>query len=392
MLYNFDKLIDRHGTNAIKYDALDKLFGRHDLLPLWIADMEFEAPAIVIDAMKKRLQHPVLGYSHTPDALWTHIQNWLLNRHGWQVEREWIDFMPGIVKGLGFAVNLFVKEDEKVIIQPPVYHPFRLVPEGYHREVVMNPLKEREDGLYEMDFDNLEEVCDEKCKLLVLCNPHNPGGVCWSRETLQKLAHFAVTHGLIVISDEIHCDMTIFGHTHIPFTSVSDEAAQCGMVFGAPSKLFNIPGAFTSYCVIPNPELREKFCGYMKVTGLNEPSVLAAEATIAALTPEGDEWRRQMLEYVENNILFVEDFCRGHLPLIRPIRPEASFLVWLDCSKLGLPQGKLDDLFVNKAHLALNDGTMFGCGGECHMRLNVAEPRSILEKAMTMLKDAISAE
>ena len=389
MTYDFNTVIDRTGTNALKYEALEELYGRKDLLPLWIADMEFQAPPFVISAMKKRLEHPILGYTKTPEALWDGIKNWLDARHGWKVEREWLDFMPGIVKGLGFAVNLFVKPDEKVIIQPPVYHPFRMVPEGYGREVVFNPLIERENGLYDMDFDNLEKVCDDKCRMIVLCNPHNPGGVCWSREVLQKLARFAVAHDLIVVSDEIHCDMTVFGHKHIPFASVSDEAASCSLTFGAPSKLFNIPGVITSYCVIPNKELRDKFRKYMNVTGLDVPSILCAEATVAALTPEGNAWREQMLEHVESNIRFVEDYCTSNIPEIRPIRPEASFLVWLDCRKLNLSHDELIDLFVNKARLALNDGEMFGPGGEGHMRLNVAEPRVILEEAMRRLKTAL---
>lgn len=387
--YDFDKIVDRTGTGAIKYETLAENFGRTDLIPLWIADMEFETPDFIVDALRERLNHHLFGYTVTPEAYWESIRRWILSHHGWKVEREWMSFIPGIVKGIGFVVNVFTRPGDKVIIQPPVYHPFRLTPQNNGREVVCNPLQRNDDGSYSMDFDHLERLVDDKCKLLILSNPHNPAGILWDRGTLMRLADFCFDHGILVISDEIHCDMALWGLHHIPFASVSEKAAQCSITFGAPSKTFNIAGIVSSYSIVPNPQIRKTFYEWLQANELGDPTLFAPIATIAALTEQGEEWRRQMLEYVEENIKFVEYFCLEDMPKIHPLRPQASFLVWLDCRELGLTQPQLVDLFVNKAHLALNDGAMFGRQGEGFMRLNVAEPRSILEKALKQLKEAI---
>lgn len=291
MKYDLDKIIDRSGSGDLKHEALLPRWGRKDLLPLWVADMDFETPAFITDAIKARLEHSLFGYTVEPEDFLPSIMDWVRDHHQWDVKREWIRFIPGIVKGIGMVINVFTKEDEKVIIQPPVYHPFRLTPEGNGREVVFNPLKMREDGYYEMDFGHLEKVCYEKCKVFILCNPHNPGGITWDRETLQRLADFCYEHHLIVISDEIHADMAIFGHKHIPG--------------------------------------------------------------------------------------------------IRPLRPQASFLVWLNCRDLHLNHEQLLDLFIDMAHLALNDGEMFGPGGEGFMRLNVASPRMIIRQALEQWAEAV---
>lgn len=388
MKYDFDKIIDRSGSGDLKHEALLPRWGRKDLLPLWVADMDFETPAFITDAIKDRLEHSLFGYTVEPEDFLPSIMDWVRDHHQWNVKREWIRFIPGIVKGIGMVINVFTKEDEKVIIQPPVYHPFRLTPEGNGREVVFNPLKMREDGYYEMDFEQLEKVCDEKCKVFILCNPHNPGGITWDRETLQRLADFCYEHHLIVISDEIHADMAIFGHKHIPFASVSDKAREISITFQAPSKTFNIAGIVSSYSIIPNEDIRRKFYGWLSANELDEPTIFSPIATIAAFR-HGEEYRQQMLAYIEENIRFVEDFCREHIPGIRPLRPQASFLVWLNCRDLHLNHEQLLDLFIDKAHLALNDGKMFGPGGEGFMRLNVASPRVIIRQALEQLAEAV---
>ncbi len=393
MTYNFDKIIDRTGSGDLKHGVLKERYGRDDLLPLWVADMDFETPEFITSALRQRLEHSLFGYTVVPDELWTTIVKWIADHHQWDVKREWLTYIPGIVKGIGMAINVFVKEDEKVIIQTPVYHPFRLTPEGNGRKVVYNPLKET-DGTYEMDFDQLAEVVDDKCRLLILSNPHNPAGISWDADTLRRLAHFCYERGIIVISDEIHSDMAIFGNRHIPFATVSDEAAQISITFGAPSKTFNIAGIVSSYAIVPNPTLRRRFYTWLEANELNDPPLFAPIATIAAYL-NGEEWRRQMLGYVEDNILFVEEYCRENLPGIKPWRPQASFLVWLDCRGLGLSHDELVDLFVNKAHLALNDGAMFfgkpkpgnDLGG--FMRLNVGTPKSVLKTALEQLKTAL---
>ena len=387
--YDFDKIIERRGTGAVKTDALKKVYGKEDLIPLWVADMEFETPDFIIEAICKRLEHPVFGYTVMPEGYWETVKTWIEDHHGWKTETEWMTFIPGIVKGIGMVINALLEKEDKVIIQPPVYHPFRLIPQKNGREVVFNPLKELPDGSYEMDFENLEAVCDPKCKLLILSNPHNPAGIVWSRETLMKLADFCHSHGITVISDEIHCDMALFGNRHIPFASVSEKAAECSITFGAPSKTFNIAGIVSSYAIVSDEGLREKFFKWLEASEMSAAHIFAPIATMAAFK-HGENWRQQMLRYLECNIRFVEEYCLKNIPQIRPLRPQASFLVWLDCRKLGLSHEELTDLFVNKAGLALNDGEMFNPGGEGFMRLNIGTPRDILKEAMDKLLDAVT--
>ena len=387
--YDFDRIIDRKGSGAIKCDALGKFFGKDDLIPMWVADMDFETPDFITEALLERMKHPIFGYTAEPEDYRPAICDWIAERHGWQVKSEWLSYIPGIVKGIGMAINVFMKEDEKVIIQPPVYHPFRLVPQKNHREVVFNPLRELPEGGYEMDFENLEAVCDDKCRILILSNPHNPAGIVWPRETLERLASFCHSRGIIVISDEIHCDMALYGNRHIPFASVSPEAAACSITFGAPSKTFNIAGIVSSYSIVPNDELRRRFHEWMEANEMNAAPLFSPIATIAAFR-KGEEWRKQMLEYVEGNIDFLTGYCRENMPKIKPLRPQASFLVWLDCRGLGLDHDQLIDLFINKAGLALNDGEMFNPGGQGFMRLNVGTPREILKSALDRLHKAIS--
>ncbi len=385
--YDFDKMIDRHGTGALKYDVLEERYGNGNLIPLWVADMDFETPGFIVDALRQRLEHPVFGYTVTPQEYWDSIVNWILSRHDWQVKREWLSYIPGIVKGIGMVINVFVEKDEKVIIQPPVYHPFRLTPLGNKRGVVYNPLIE-DNGTYRMDFDQLDKVADEKCRLLILSNPHNPAGIVWERETLQRLAEFCYRRHILVISDEIHCDMALFGNKHVPFASVSDEAAACSITFGAPSKTFNIAGIVSSYAIVPNDAIRARFYHWLEANELGEPSLFAPIATVAAFK-QGEPWRKEMISYIERNVEFTERFCSQYIPRIKPWRPQASFLIWLDCRDLHLKQEELNRLFVEKAGLALNDGEMFGSEGRGFMRLNVAVPRTVLEKALGQLRHAV---
>lgn len=387
MTYDFDKIIDRHGTDTVKYCAQKDYFGCDGLLALWVADMDFATPPFIIEALRKRLENPVLGYSVTPDAYWQAIIDWVQARHQWDIRREWLCYIPGIVKGIGFVLNCFTKPGDKVIIQPPVYHPFRLVPEQNGREVVVNPLTPDRN----MDLEGLEALTrNGGCKVLILANPHNPIGICWPRETLERLAELCYERHILIISDEIHCDMALFGHKHIPFASVSEKAAHCSITFQAPTKTFNIAGIVSSYAIVPDETLRQQFFSWMEASEFAAPNIFAPIATVAAFT-QGEEWREQMVAYIEDNVRFVEDFCREHLPQVHPVRPQASFLVWLDCHDLKLNHEKLVSLFVNKAHLALNDGEMFNPGGEGCMRLNVGTPRAVLRQALQQLCEAIES-
>lgn len=388
--YNFDKIIDRHGTGALAVDVLNERYGRPDLTPMWVADMNFETPEFITDALRRRLDHSLYGYTDMPADFWPTVIKWIADHHQWNVDSEWMRFIPGIVKGIGFVVNVFCKPDEKVIIQPPVYHPFRLTPLGNKRQVVMNPLIMNEDGSYSMDFEGLANVADEKCRVLILANPHNPAGIVWDVDTLRRLADFCSERGIIVISDEIHCDMAHKGFKHHPFASVSERAAQCSITFGAPSKTFNIAGIVSSYCVVPNEELRRPFFEWLDANELSEPTIFSPIATVAAFQ-NGEEWRQQMLEYVEANIDFVDNFLKTRIPQIKALRPQASFLIWLNCRDLNLDHDALNRLFVDGARLALNDGEMFGEEGRGFMRMNIASPRAVLQDAMERLEQAVKA-
>lgn len=386
--YDFDRIVDRRGTGCVKYDALEKVYGRNDLIPLWVADMDFETPDFIIGALKERLEHPVLGYALEHPDYWPSIIDWQYRRNGWKIDPSHLAFIPGIVKGIGMAVNVFTSPGDKIIIQPPVYHPFRIVPEANDRQVVWNPLK-LTDGGYEMDLEHLESIIDDKCRMLVLSNPHNPAGVAWPADTLKSLAEICHRHGIIVVSDEIHSDMYLWGKKHIPFATVSDKASAITITFAAPSKTFNIAGVITSYCVVQNDTLRERFYSWIHANEMDAKGIFPPVATVAAYR-KGWEWLEQMLAYVETNVIYVEEFCRMNIPGVIPMRPDASFLVWLDCRGLGLDHDQLVSLFVDKARLALNDGAMFGPGGDGFMRLNVGVARSVLEEALKRLTDAVN--
>jgi cystathionine beta-lyase len=389
MKYNFDEIIDRSGTNALKTDALAKRYGNADLQPLWVADMDFATPLPIVDALKKRLEHPIFGYTITPENYFETITQWLKEKQNWQIKREWLNYIPGIVKGIGMVINVFSDIGDKIIIQPPVYHPFRIVSEKNHRKVVYNPLKFN-DNHYEMDFENLEKIIDEQYRILILSNPHNPGGIVWDKETLKKLAEICAKHKILVISDEIHADLMLWGNTHIPFATVSEEAAQNSITFGSPSKTFNIAGIVSSFAVVPNDKIRQKFYDWLYANELNEPtifSIIAAEAAYNLC----DNWRIQLIEYIENNITFIENFINENIQQINVFRPQASFLLWLDCRNLGFNHDELVDFFINRAGLALNDGEMFGTGGEGFMRMNIGTPRPNLQNALSKIARAIKS-
>lgn len=385
MKYNFDEIIDRRGTESVKWDAVSERWGRNDLLPMWVADMDFRTPPFVMEALRKRLEHEVLGYTFACEEWYTSIINWLQNRHDWKVKREELTFMPGIVRGLAFAIQCFTEKGDKVMVMPPVYHPFFLVTEKNKREVVYSPLVLR-DGQYYIDFDRFRKDI-QGCKLLILSNPHNPGGRVWTREELEQIAEICYESKTLVISDEIHADLTLPPYQHITFALVSEKARQNSLVFMSPSKAFNMPGLASSYCIIENKEICRCFQEYMEASELSEGH-LFAYLSVAAAYSNGTEWLDQVLAYIQSNIDFIDAFLSEYIPDIKMIRPQASYLVFLDCRTLGLNQKELVDLFVDGAHLALNDGTMFGKEGEGFMRLNVACPRSVLEKALKQLKEA----
>lgn len=385
--YNFDTVIERRGSGAIKTDLLEERFGRADLMAAWVADMDFATPDFILDALKERLNHPILGYTAEPADYRPAIIDWEKKLHGWEIDPEWISYIPGIVKGIGMVINVFTEPGGRVVIMPPVYHPFRITAEENGREVVNVPLLKDEDGVLHINYDGLEEL-DDKGGVLLLSNPHNPGGRMWSKEELQRLADICRRKNLLVVSDEIHADMGLWGKKHVPFATVSEDAANNSITFCAPTKTFNIPGVVSSFSVVPNKEIREKFYHWLAANEFGDAPIFSHIAAIAAYR-NGEEWRKQMLDYVMDNIKYVEDYCREEIPGVVAKRPDASYLVWLDCRALGLTQPELVDLFVNKARVALNDGEMFGKEGIGYMRLNVATPKSELKKILDRIRDAV---
>ncbi|MDR1809053.1 MAG: PatB family C-S lyase [Prevotella sp.] len=385
--YNFDQVIDRKGTNALKTDALLQRYGRNDLIPLWVADMDFLSPPEITEAIIKRAKHGVFGYTQPSQSYYNAIIRWVEQQHDWNIRQEWLSFIPGIVKGIAFAIDCFTTTDDKVIIQPPVYHPFRIVPTLHRRDIINNPLL-LDGNRYIMDLSDLKRQVTPSCKLLILCNPHNPGGRVWTRDELTELAEICFDRQILVISDEIHSDLVHAGYRHIPFASVSEKAAMNSITFMSPSKTFNIAGIISSYSIIPNEQLRAKFHAYLHASELDEGHIFAYTATQAAYE-YGSAWLAEAKRYIRQNILFTDSYLKENIPLITAMLPEASFLVWLDCRALKLSQKSLVSLFVNEAKLALNDGAMFGVGGEGYMRLNVGCPRRTLEQALEQLKQAV---
>ena len=386
--YNFDNIIDRHGTSAVKIDRLDAVFGRHDLTPLWIADLDFAVCPEITAALSRRLAHPVLGYSEASESYWQAIIDWNLRRHGFSIARNELAFVPGVVKGIALAVNFFTREGDGVVIQPPVYTPFRTVVEGNNRKVIENPLIFDGES-YSMDLDGLRSVVAEhKPKMMVLCNPHNPIGIQWDADTLAELAAIARKAGMVVVSDEIHGDLMLGGPRHIPFLSAGPDAEAVGIMLGAPSKTFNIPGLVSSWMVVKNPEMRERYYKWLEVNEFSAPVMISTIGAEAAYN-NGEEWLDQMLAYVEGNIDFVIDFAARRIPGLKVIRPQASFLLWLDFRGLHLCHREVMDMLLDKAHLALNDGTMFGAQGDGFARLNAGTPRAVLAHALESLETAV---
>lgn len=386
--YNFDNIIDRHGTSAVKIDRLDAVFGRHDLTPLWIADLDFAVCPEITAALSRRLAHPVLGYSEASESYWQAIIDWNLRRHGFSIARNELAFVPGVVKGIALAVNFFTREGDGVVIQPPVYTPFRTVVEGNNRKVIENPLIFDGES-YSMDLNGLRSVVAEhKPKMMVLCNPHNPIGIQWDADTLAELAAIARKAGMVVVSDEIHGDLMLGGRRHIPFLSAGPDAEAVGIMLGAPSKTFNIPGLVSSWMVVKNPEMRERYYKWLEVNEFSAPVMISTIGAEAAYN-NGEEWLDQMLAYVEGNIDFVIDFAARRIPGLKVIRPQASFLLWLDFRGLHLCHREVMDMLLDKAHLALNDGTMFGAQGDGFARLNAGTPRAVLAHALESLETAV---
>ncbi|WP_410511899.1 MalY/PatB family protein [Paenibacillus sp. BR2-3] len=389
MKYDFNAIIDRRSTRSYKWDQSEKLFGDKDVMPLWVADMDFESPPAVKEAILRRAEHGIYGYSVKNDSYIEAITSWFQRRHDWSIQPEWISDSPGIVTSLSLAVELFSEPGGEVILQSPVYYPFYDVIRMNGRKVAKNPLILR-NGQYEMDYDQLEELMKGGAKLLLLCSPHNPGGRIWEREELLKLGELCLAYGVTVISDEIHCDLALPGHRHIPFASLSEELADITLTTLAATKTFNLPGIQSSFIVASNPDLKRKFDLRIKALSLHMSHFFAQDAVQAAYN-EGDEWLDELVQHISGNVEYAIGYLSEQLPQVKVMRPQATYLLWMDCRELKLDIAGLKNLMFKEAKVAFSEGSVFGSEGEGYLRINLACPRSILQEALERFTRAAKA-
>jgi cysteine-S-conjugate beta-lyase len=386
--YNFDEIIPREGTNCIKYDLREKYFKSPDVMPLWVADADFKTPDFIADAIKLRAEHEIYGYTFQPDSYFNAIQGWMMRRHHWSLNREWISFSPGVVAGITLAIEAFSKPGDGIVIQPPVYFPFFDCVKGTKRRVIENPLK-LQNNRYYFDLDDLKSKIDNNTRLLLLCNPQNPGGTVRTREELAELSEFCNNHNILIISDEIHSDLVFNGYRHVPLAMVSDTAEANSIILMAPSKTFNVAGLASSVVIIPNKQKRLRYERVLNVGHFGMGNIFGSVALEAAYT-YGDDWLQQLMDYLWNNYLYLETFFHEHLPRVKVMKPEATYLIWLDFSEYGMNDAELIQFTTEKAKVGLNNGGRFGSGGDGWLRLNIACPRSILAEALDRLKAAFA--
>lgn len=388
----FDEVIDRSNTGSIKWDPfyLKEIFRKEDLLPLWVADMDFRAPQPVIDALVQRAKHGIFGYTG-PDPMKYNksVINWFRRRHNWTLQEDWLVFSPGIVQACTYLIQRFTNPGDKVIIQDPVYYPFTSIIKNNGRRVVSNQLV-LEKSYYKMNYDDLEEKAkDPRAKAIILCSPHNPVGRVWTKEELTKLGEICLENNVLVISDEIHCDLVYPKHKHIIFASISEEFAQHSFTCTAGSKTFNLAGFQHSNVIISNDELRESFKVQMEANALTIPNVFGALALQVAYD-EGEEWLNSLIQILERNLNFLKSFLNKNLPIVSVIEPEGTYLVWLDFRALGLDHIELERKMLEEAKLALDSGYKFGTGGKGFERINIACPLTILEESLERISEVFN--
>lgn len=384
---DFNEIIDRRQTGCVKWDFNQRIFGREDILPLWVADMDFKAPQAVVDALVNRAKHGIYGYSDGMDGYYEGLIAWMEKRHDWLIERDWITFSPGIVPALNELVRSLTKPGDKILLQSPVYPPFFQAIRNHGREVVNSQLC-LANGRYTMDFADLEEKLASGVKMMILCNPHNPVGRVWERDELEHLGQLCLAHDVLVISDEIHGDLIYEGYRHIPFSSLSPDLAQQSIVCTAPSKTFNLAGLQTSNLIIPNAKYRKVYRASLELTGIHHPNVFGITALEAAYR-HGWDWLNQLMNYLKGNLEFLMSFLAQELPQIEAVQPEGTYLVWLDFRNLGMESKDLQEFLVHKAGVGLNAGYLFGPGGEGFARINIACSLAVLEEGLRRIKAAV---
>ena len=383
---DFNKIIDRKNTYCDKWDYLERYYGEKDMLGLWVADMDFAVPQAVSDAIRKRVEHPIYGYTETDENYYDDMIAWYKKRQNYSIEKDWIIYGPGVIPAICFLIGAFSEEGDKVIIQEPVYHPFKKSILSNNRVPLINNLVYDGDQ-YHMDLDTLEKEIDEKTKIMILCSPHNPIGRIWTEEELKAVGELCIRHNILLIADEIHGDIVLPGYKHIPFASISEEFADHCVLCNAPNKTFNIAGLQGCNVIIKNPEIREKYFNYMDRFHLAEFTPISMAAHQAAYA-HGEAWLEELLVYLEGNVEFTDEYLRKNLPSVKMVRPEATYMVWLDFNGTGLSMDEINERLIKKAKVAFNDGYMFGENGAGFQRMNIACPRQIIEQALERVVSA----
>ncbi len=388
MKYDFSKVVDRATNHSAKYDERVKKFGTDDVIPLWIADMDFRTAQPIVDALTARAQEGIWGYTARPDSYFKAICDWKKRRNNWDINPALMSFSLGVVQSISAVVKLFTPEGGSVLIQTPVYSEFYDMAEAWNRKVVENRFVEN-DGQWSVDWEDFEKKLDE-VDLFLLCNPHNPLGIVWKPEELRRMAELCIKHNVVLFSDEIHSDLIFHGKKHTSVASLSPEIAQHVITGISGTKTFNLAGLQASAVVFPNAHTKQVFDHFWQCMDIHRNNAFSLTAMETAFN-EGEEWLEQLLPYISDNFDFVVDYCEKHIPKIKTYAPDATYLMWLDCRELGLSNDDLRDFMIHKAKLGLNEGCSFGRSLSGYMRLNAACPRCILEKAMKQLEEAVNS-
>lgn len=389
MKFNFDKIIDRTNNFSAKWSEMNKNFGTNNLLPMWVADMDFLTAPCVMEALKDRLEQGIFGYTTRPSSYNESIVNWLDNRFSWKINQEWLMFSPAVITSISLLIQNLTQKNDKIMIQEPVYSPFHSIVESNERNLVISPLVKLDDGSYVMDYEDIEAKIKD-VKVFILCNPHNPVGRVWTREELTRLGEICLKHNVLVISDEIHSDIILKNHKHTPFASISKEFRENTITCMAPTKTFNLAGLQSSFLVISNPyyyEVMDKAFSILDIKRNNAFSLVATEAAYNY----GEDWLYELIKYIEDNVDFAIDYIKNHIPQLKVKKPEGTYLLWVDFSNLNVDKKDLKNALINKGRIALSDGSSFGIGGDGYYRINLACPRSMVLEGLKRIEFAINS-
>lgn len=385
----FDTVHDRNHTRSVKWDEIENIFQADDVLPMWVADMDFKAPEAVTDALMKRVEHGIYGYTVIDGDVKNAIINWVSRRHDWNIQAEWLSFSPGVVKSLHIAIQVFTEPEDKILVQTPVYNPFYTAIENHNRAIVRNPLI-REGDSYKIDFEDFEEKIKQGVKAFILCSPHNPVGRVWTKDELEEMARICLKYDVLIISDDIHCDLIFPGQRHIPIASISEDISKQTITCMSPTKTFNLAGLQASYIVTEDDEKREKIDAYLLKHGLKMLNTMGVDALEAAYN-DGDDWLDELMQVLNDHKNYVKERFESEAKELKLIDSEGTYLLWVDCSDLGFTDDELIQFMIREAKVGLNPGSNYGSEGEQFMRINIACPRATLEEGISRIINAVNS-